>query len=48
MNTPVFADSEQMRILLYDLTYSPGGGWPYPDLHMRSYADSRCGFCSTT
>ena len=27
MNTPVFADSEQMRILLYDLTYSPGGGW---------------------
>ena len=27
MNTPVFANSEQMRILLYDLTYSPGGGW---------------------
>ena len=27
MNTPVFADSEQMRMLLYDLTYSPGGGW---------------------
>ena len=27
MNTPVFADSEQMRMMLYDLTYSPGGGW---------------------
>src|SRR5690606_18275625 len=28
MNTPVFANSEQMRMLLYDLTYSsPGGGW---------------------